>query len=121
VKRTVSTPHLVLGIVFAGIATLWFVGAGTDANLHDTAPGFPLVLIGAGLVGLVASLANSRSRKQRLAAEQATVDESPYDDSPYDDSPADDTWAETGAEPETATDLAPTDAEATTVIHEENR
>ena len=93
-KRTVSTPHLVLGIIFAGIATLWFIGAGSDAKFHDTAPGFPLVLIGAGVIGLVASVTNSRNRKQTLAEQ--------------DDNPADD------LEPEDD------DTEATTVINEEN-
>jgi peptidoglycan/LPS O-acetylase OafA/YrhL len=65
-KRTVSTAHLILGIIFAGIAALWMIGQAADASIHDTAPGFPLVLIGAGVVGLVASLANSRNRKQAL-------------------------------------------------------
>jgi len=68
-KRTVSTAHLIFGIIFAGIAALWMIRQATDASIHDTAPGFPLVLIGAGLVGLVASLVNSRNRKQALLAQ----------------------------------------------------
>lgn len=94
-KRTVSTPHLVLGIIFAGIATLWFIGAGSDAKFNDTAPGFPLVLIGAGVIGLVASLTNSRTRKQTLAE----AEDNPVVD---DLEPEDD------------------DTEATTTINEEN-
>ena len=73
-KRTVSTAHLILGIIFAGIAGLWMIRQATDASIHDTAPGFPLVLIGAGLVGLVASLVNSRNRKQAILA-QSEVEE----------------------------------------------
>jgi len=63
-NRTVSTFHLVLGIIFSGIAALWFISEATDADWNDTAPGFPLVLIGAGVIGLVASLVNLRLRRQ---------------------------------------------------------
>jgi len=61
-RRPVSVPHLVLGIVFAGIAAIWFLGEATHADLPRTAVGFPLVLIGAGVVGLIAIVANSRRR-----------------------------------------------------------
>ncbi len=60
--RPVSVPHLVLGIVFAGIAAIWFLGEATNADLPRTAVGFPLVLIGAGVIGLIAIVANSRRR-----------------------------------------------------------
>jgi peptidoglycan/LPS O-acetylase OafA/YrhL len=63
-NRTVSTAHLVFGIIFTGVAALWLIGQATDAKLHDTAPGFPAVLIGAGIVGLIASVVNARSRRQ---------------------------------------------------------
>jgi F0F1-type ATP synthase assembly protein I len=80
-KRTVSTPHLILGTIFAGIALLWFIGEATNAKLHDTAPGFPLVLIGAGVLGLIASLTNSRTRKRAVAAsEEAGVEATEADD-----------------------------------------
>jgi len=69
-KRTVSTAHLIIGIIFAGIAALWMIRQATDASIHDTAPGFPLVLIGAGVVGLIASLANSRNRKRALVVDE---------------------------------------------------
>jgi len=105
VKRTVSTPHLVLGIIFAGIAALWFIGQGTDAKISDTAPGFPLVLIGAGAIGLVASLANARARN-RLATE-ATADSDLVDDEVD--------------QVEDQIDGHVDDTEATTVINEENR
>jgi len=90
-KRTVSTAHLIFGIIFAGIAALWMIRQATDASIHDTAPGFPLVLIGAGLVGLVASLVNSRTRKQSLIA-QDEVDETNEPDQPAEPAePADET------------------------------
>jgi hypothetical protein len=62
--RPVSVPHLVLGIVFAGIAAIWFLGEATNADLPRTAVGFPLVLIGAGVIGLVAIFVNSRRRSR---------------------------------------------------------
>ena len=89
-KRTVSTAHLILGIIFAGIAALWMIGQATDASIHDTAPGFPLVLIGAGVVGLVASLANSRTRKRAL-----------IDDEPVEETEETDESDESGDEPTT--------------------
>lgn len=112
-KRTVSTPHLILGIIFAGIAALWMIGQATDAKLHDTAPGFPLVLIGAGVVGLIASLANARTRSRALdpVGDDAGSDRGP-DDLATDDLATDDPAAD---------DPAETGTEATTVITEENR
>ena len=80
-RRPVSVPHLVLGIVFAGIAAIWFLGEATDADLPRTAVGFPLVLIGAGVVGLIAIVANSRRRSSPTyepaasAPEQGTTDD----------------------------------------------
>ncbi len=69
--RPISVGHLVFGLVFTGIATIWLVGELTDVE----APGFalwgPAVLIGAGVVGLVASFAGSRSRSRVPATEPA--------------------------------------------------
>jgi len=70
-KRPLSVPHLVFGLVFGGIATVWFIGQATNADLPRSAVGFPVVLIGAGIIGLVASLAGSRRRSQVAAAEYA--------------------------------------------------
>lgn len=77
-SRPVSVPHLVLGIVFAGIAAIWFLGEATNAELPGSAVGFPLVLIGAGVIGLVATFANSRRRNRTSyapteAPEETTV------------------------------------------------
>lgn len=73
--RPVSVPHLVFGIVFTGMATLWLIGQATDSKLHDTAPGFPAVLIGAGIVGLVASVLNARRRGRALTASPTAEEE----------------------------------------------
>lgn len=77
-SRPVSVPHLVLGIVFGGLAAIWFLGEATNADLPRSAVGFPLVLIGAGVIGLVATFANSRRRKRTSyapasASEETTV------------------------------------------------
>lgn len=72
--RPISTGHLVFGLVFTGIAVIWLVGELTDVE----APGFawwgPAVLIGAGVVGLVASFAGTR-RRTRPAVPAAPVEE----------------------------------------------
>lgn len=62
--RTVSTPHLVFGVLFTGLAALWLIAQATDADIPDAAAGFPAVLIGAGIVGLVATVVNSRRRSR---------------------------------------------------------
>lgn len=59
-SRPVSVSHLVVGLVFLGIAVLWLVGVTTDADTPDMAAWGPVVLIGAGAIGLVATLATAR-------------------------------------------------------------
>ena len=99
-RRPVSIPHLVFGLIFTGLAIVWAIGEATNADLPRTAIGFPAVLIGAGLVGLIGTLVNARNRSRNLAA-GADVDELELDELDADE----------------ATDEAP---ETTTVI-EENR
>lgn len=93
-RRPVSIPHLVFGVVFLGIAAIRFIGEATDADLPRSAIGFPIVLIGAGAIGLVATVVNARRRGQP----------------PY----------VADAETDTATDTA-TDTEITTVLEENQR
>jgi hypothetical protein len=62
--RPVSIPHLVLGLIFAGGALVWLIAEATSADLPHAAIGFPAVLIGAGVAGLIASLVNARNRKR---------------------------------------------------------
>jgi len=91
--RPVSIPHLVFGQIFTGGALVWLIGEATNADLPHAAIGFPAVLIGAGLAGLIATVANSRNRRRAAAGQYDQV-----------------------AEPEDFDD----DTEATTVL-EENR
>lgn len=71
--RPLSVAHLVFGLVFAGLAALWFLGQATDTDLPRSAVGFPVVLIGAGVIGLVASVAGARRRSQLAAHQRAAT------------------------------------------------
>lgn len=73
--RPVSVTHLVLGLVFTGIAVLWLIGNLTDADAPRPEIAAPAVLIAAGVIGLVATFANSRGRRTHAAddAEAQTV------------------------------------------------
>lgn len=73
-SRPVSTPHLVFGIVFTGIAAVKFIGAATNADLPRSAIGFPIVLIGAGIIGLIATLVNARRRSRTAYAALPSTD-----------------------------------------------
>jgi hypothetical protein len=61
-SRPVSIAHLVFGLIFLGGAALWAVGAATDAATPDLALMAPIILIGAGVIGLVAMVVNARRR-----------------------------------------------------------
>jgi hypothetical protein len=65
--RPVSIAHLVFGLIFLGAATLWAVGAATDADAPDLAVLAPAILIGAGAVGLVGIVINARNARRRAA------------------------------------------------------
>jgi hypothetical protein len=53
-SRPLSVPHLVVGLVFLGIAALWLLRETTDLEGPDFAVLGPTVLIAAGVVGLAA-------------------------------------------------------------------
>jgi hypothetical protein len=61
--KSVSITHLVFGLIFLGITSLWVVGATTDLEAPALAVWGPVVLIGAGLVGLAATVFNSRNAR----------------------------------------------------------
>jgi hypothetical protein len=91
-RRPVSVPHLVFGLIFTGLALVWAIGEATNADLPRTAIGFPAVLIGAGLVGLIGTLVNARNRSRNLAAasEVDTLEADEFDDVETDVTEADD-------------------------------
>jgi hypothetical protein len=59
-NRTIRVAHLVFGLLFLGIATVWLLRTTDVIGPHDLAISGPVVLIAAGVVGLVVSLASSR-------------------------------------------------------------
>ncbi|MGY2873745.1 threonine dehydrogenase-like Zn-dependent dehydrogenase [Marmoricola sp. URHA0025 HA25] len=63
-KRPISISHLVFGLIFLGITALWVVGATTDVEAPALALWGPVVLIGAGVVGLAAIVLNSRTARR---------------------------------------------------------
>jgi hypothetical protein len=80
--RRVKIPHLVFGLLFLGLATIWVLGAsGTLRDEELTILG-PAVLVAAGVIGLVASLAGARNRSR---AELDTTADSTPDDLRHDD------------------------------------
>jgi hypothetical protein len=61
-NRPLSITHLVFGLIFLGISTLWAIGASTDAEVPDLAALAPAVLIAAGVIGLIGVVVNARRR-----------------------------------------------------------
>lgn len=59
-RRNVRVAHLVFGLLFLGIAAVWLLHAGQLLTGDQLALSGPLVLIAAGVVGLVVSLAAAR-------------------------------------------------------------
>lgn len=75
-NRPVSVSHLVVGLVFCGIALLWAIGAATGVDSPRPEIAAPAVLIGAGVIGLVATVANARRRRDEEAASRQAATES---------------------------------------------
>jgi len=80
--RSVSITHLVFGLVFLGATALWVVGATTELEAPALAVWGPVVLIGAGLVGLAATVFNARAARTSVAA--AEDHGSQYDETQHD-------------------------------------
>ncbi len=100
--------HLVFGLLFLGAAGTWALGASGAISGEHLAVLAPALLIGAGVIGLAASLASGRNRRHTPA---------PYVESPVETRHDDTTLARTtDAEPEldvytdtdTDTDTEPT-------------
>jgi uncharacterized membrane protein YqjE len=67
--RPISVSHVVFGLIFLGITAMWVIGETTDINAPAFAVWGPVVLIGAGVVGLIVTLTNSRRKDTRPEAE----------------------------------------------------
>ena len=115
--RPVSIPHLVFGLIFTGGALVWLIGEATDADLPHSAIGFPAVLIGAGLAGLIGSLVNARNRNRAAVADQLEVAGAADHEAADVELPDDESVEHEVADHESTDETT----EATTVITEENR
>ena len=71
---SVKIPHLVFGLLFLGLTSVWALVAGGAIDVDRVAVLGPALLIAAGVIGLVASVAASRnrSRGQREYLDRAT-------------------------------------------------
>lgn len=97
----VRVAHLVFGIVYLGIAGIWALATAGSVDTHTSRYLFPGLLVIAGGVGLVGSLASARRRRawrassQRLAIRpedasvQASSEQAPPEQAP--DARTDDT------------------------------
>jgi hypothetical protein len=65
-NRPLGVAHLVFGLIFTGIAAIWLIGEASNTDNRNLAAGFPVVLIGAGIIGLAASVLNQRRARARL-------------------------------------------------------
>ncbi len=78
--RRVKVTHLVFGLLFLGLAGVWAL-AETEVITTDRLPVLaPAVLIIAGVVGLVASLANGRNRRAYAAPRETGDDTTPTEE-----------------------------------------
>jgi hypothetical protein len=81
-----SVTHLVVGLVFLGIAGSWALRQVGLIEVDDMGWLFPLALVVAGGVGLVAAMAKGvRGRKPQPGLEREYVVETPYDQPPRPD------------------------------------
>ncbi len=63
--HSVKITHLVFGLLFIGVAVVWALVVGDVVNEDELAVIAPAVLIVAGVIGLAASLASTRNRRNR--------------------------------------------------------
>jgi hypothetical protein len=106
--RTVKVAHLVVGLVFLGIAAVWALNAGDVVGWGDSKYAFPLVLVGAGVIGLVATVAAGagRSRRAPVRADSARADSARADSARADSARTDSVRADSAP-----SDSAPSDEE----------
>ena len=104
--RTVNVSYLVMGLVFLGIAGTWALRAGDVVDTSQMQWLVPLVLVAAGVIGLVAFTAKGvvRGRRTRDTRDHVDTDDAPTSFDPY--TPY--TSTSTSTSTETDTDTEPT-------------
>lgn len=63
--RSVKVAHLVFGLLFLGIAAIWALVVSDVITGDRLTIIVPVLIIGAGVIGLVASLASGRNRRRQ--------------------------------------------------------
>jgi hypothetical protein len=74
----VKIPHLVFGLLFLGIAAVWALVAGEVITEDRLTVIIPALLIGAGVIGLAASLASTRNRRRAHESADAATDDNDH-------------------------------------------
>jgi hypothetical protein len=115
--RPLNVSYLVVGLIFLGISGSWALHASGAVDNADVQWLMPLVLVGAGVIGLVAFTAKGLTRGRGSYGEQQPVGEQPgvdlYGDEPYEPyEPVPDVRHES-TEDETTTDQTSTDQTST--------
>jgi hypothetical protein len=91
-RRTLRVGYLVMGLIFLGIAGIWALNASGTVGWDDSKYAFPAVLVGAGVLGLVGTVAINATRRTR-DPRAAAPDDAPRDlaDDTTHDTPGDTT------------------------------
>lgn len=101
--RSVKVAHLVFGLLFLGLAGLWALVSSEVIDADSLPLIAPGVLVAAGVIGLVASLATSRNRQRRdhgyeSAAYEPDAYSQTFQDDQHDPQHAAEASAEDGAD-----------------------
>ena len=78
--RPLNVSYLVVGLIFLGISGSWALHASGAVDTGDVQWLMPLVLVGAGVIGLVAFTAKSLTRGRVETAEEPEHDLDLYGD-----------------------------------------
>lgn len=127
-----SVTHLVVGLVFLGIAGSWALRQANLIEADDVTWLFPVALVIAGGVGLVAAMAKGvrGSRKPTPELRSEYVEQTPYDAPPRPDytsdidrklSDAERSGSTTGSEVDDTAVIATTETDSPTETKTENK
>ena len=81
--RPLNVSYLVVGLIFLGISGSWALHASGAVDTSDVQWLMPLVLVGAGAIGLIAFTAKGLTRGRGQGQREETTEEAAFD--PYPD------------------------------------
>jgi len=79
--HALNVTHLTIGLILLGLSALWGADAAGWTDFADSAYLFPVLLIGAGVIGLVAFLLRGSRRPE--TAVDTTVDDTTIETQEY--------------------------------------